>query len=153
MPCGAKMPIVGLIAAALFGGSAWIATSAYLIGVAAVIVSGIILKKTKPFAGNPAPFVMELPTYHMPTLRNIARTTADRGMDYVKRATTIVLLSSIVLWFLQCYGIEGGALTAVEDTNTSLLAALFDSIFVIAQRYNRPRLIRIYEKQEAIARE
>jgi ferrous iron transport protein B len=89
-----------------------------------VVLSGIILKKFKTFAGKPAPFVMELPTYHLPTARNILRTTADRGMDFIKRATTIVLLSSIVLWFLQSYGVVEGAFTAVENSNQSLLAAV-----------------------------
>ena len=95
-----------------------------ILGVAAVVISGVILKKFKTFAGKPAPFVMELPTYHMPSPRNVLRSTADRGMDFVKRATTIVLLSSIVLWFLQSYGFVDGAFTAVEDNNASLLAAI-----------------------------
>ena len=124
IPCGAKMPIIGLFAGAVFGNSPLVAVSAFFIGVAAVVVSGVILKKFKTFAGKPAPFVMELPTYHMPSARNVARSTADRGMDFVKRATTIVLLSSIVLWFLQSYGIVDGAFTAVEDSNISFLANL-----------------------------
>ena len=128
IPCGAKMPIIGLFAGAVFGNSPLVAVSAFFIGVAAVVVSGVILKKFKTFAGKPAPFVMELPTYHMPSARNVARSTMERGWDFVKRAFTIVLVSSIVLWFLQSYGIEGGALTAVEDTNTSLLAALGNTI-------------------------
>ena len=124
IPCGAKMPIIGLFAGAVFGNSPLVALSAFIIGVMAVVISGVILKKFKTFSGKPAPFVMELPTYHMPTLRNIARTTADRGMDYIKRATTIVLLSSIVLWFLQSYGIVDGVFAAVDDSNISLLANL-----------------------------
>ena len=124
IPCGAKMPIIGLFAGAVFGNSPLVAVSAFFIGVAAVVVSGVILKKFKTFAGKPAPFVMELPAYHMPSARNVTRSTIERGWDFVKRAFTIVLISSIVLWFLQSYGFVGGALTAVEDTNTSLLAGL-----------------------------
>ena len=122
IPCGAKMPIIGLFAGAVFGNSPLVAVSAFFIGVSAVVFSGVILKKFKTFAGKPAPFVMELPTYHMPTPRNILRTTVDRGMDFIKRATTIVLLSSIVLWFLQSYGVVDGVFMAVEDSNVSLLA-------------------------------
>ena len=124
IPCGAKMPIIGLFAGAVFGNSPLVAVSAFFIGVSAVVISGVILKKFKTFAGKPAPFVMELPTYHMPTPRNILRTTADRGMDFIKRATTIVLLSSIVLWFMQSYGFVDGAFTAVEDSNVSMLASV-----------------------------
>ena len=108
------------------------AVSAFFIGVGAVVVSGVILKKFKTFAGKPAPFVMELPTYHLPSARNVFRSTLERGWDFVKRAATIVLLSSIVLWFLQSYGFVNGAFTAVEDSNVSLLAAagkLFAWIF------------------------
>jgi ferrous iron transport protein B len=122
IPCGAKMPIIGLFAGAVFGNSPWVALSAFFIGVAAVVTSGVILKKFKSFAGKPAPFVMELPAYHLPTPRNVARTTMERGWDFVKRAATIVLLSSIVLWFLKSYGFVDGAFMAVEDSNASLLA-------------------------------
>ena len=122
IPCGAKMPIIGLFAGAVFGNSPLVATSAFLIGVFAVVLSGIILKKFKTFAGKPAPFVMELPAYHLPSPRNILRTTLDRGWDFVKRATTIVLLSSIVLWFLKSYGYVEGAFVAVENSNASFLA-------------------------------
>ena len=128
IPCGAKMPIIGLFAGAVFGNSPLIALSAFLIGVGAVVISGVILQKFKAFSGKPAPFVMELPAYHMPSVRNVARSTWDRGMDFVKRATTIVLLSSIVLWFLQSYGFRDGAFTAVADSNTSLLAYIGKSI-------------------------
>lgn len=124
IPCGAKMPIIGLFAGAVFGDSPLVATSAFFIGVLAVVISGVILKKFKTFAGKPAPFVMELPAYHLPSLRNVLRSTAERGWDFVKRAATIVLLSSIVLWFLQSYGFVGGAFQAVENSNDSLLAAL-----------------------------
>lgn len=122
IPCGAKMPIIGLFAGAVFGNSPLIATSAFFIGVSAVVLSGVILKKFKAFAGKPAPFVMELPTYHLPSPRNVFYSTLDRGWDFVKRATTIVLLSSIVLWFLKSYGYVGGAFVAVEDSNVSFLA-------------------------------
>ena len=128
IPCGAKMPIIGLFAGAVFGNSPLVAVSAFFIGIAAVVISGVILKKFKTFAGKPAPFVMELPTYHMPSARNVLRSTLDRGWDFVKRAVTIVLLSSIVLWFLQSYGFVDGVFTAVEDSNLSLLAAIGNAI-------------------------
>ena len=128
IPCGAKMPIIGLFAGAVFGNSPLVAVSAFIIGIAAVVLSGVILKKFKTFAGKPAPFVMELPAYHMPSLRNVARSTMERGWDFVKRALTIVLLSSMVLWFLQSYGVVDGAFRAVEDNNQSLLAVLGKAI-------------------------
>ena len=108
IPCGAKMPIIGLIAGALFGGSGLVATSAYFIGIAAIIVSGIMLKKTKMFAGDPAPFVMELPPYHMPSLTNVLRGTWERGWSFIKRAGTVIVLSSIVIWFLSNFGVVNG---------------------------------------------
>ena len=122
IPCGAKMPIIGLFAGAVFGNSPLVAVSAFFIGVGAVVTSGVILKKFKTFAGKPAPFVMELPAYHLPSARNVLRATGERGMDFVKRATTIVLLSSIVLCFLKGYGFAGGSFGPVEDSNLSLLA-------------------------------
>ena len=128
IPCGAKMPIIGLFAGAVFGNSPLVAVSAFFIGVGAVVVSGVILKKFKTFAGKPAPFVMELPAYHLPSPRNTLRTTAERGWDYVKRAITIVLISSVVLWFLQSYGFAEGSLAAVENANDSLLASLGNTI-------------------------
>lgn len=124
IPCGAKMPIIGLFAGAIFGNSPLVAVSAFFIGVAAVVISGVILKKFKSLAGKPAPFVMELPAYHLPSARNVARSTAQRGWDFVQRATTIVLLSSIVLWFLQSYGFVNGVFQAVDDNNISLLAGM-----------------------------
>ncbi len=123
IPCGAKMPIVALFAGALFGGSGLIATSAYFVGVAAVIISGVLLKKTRLFAGEPAPFVMELPQYHVPSVTNVLRSTWDRALGFVLRAGTVILLSAIILWFLQSFGWNGG-LYMVEDNNTSLLAAI-----------------------------
>ncbi|MBR5681545.1 MAG: ferrous iron transport protein B [Clostridia bacterium] len=115
MPCGAKMPIIGLIAGALFGGSSLIATSAYFIGVAAIVVSGIMLKKTKLFAGDPAPFVMELPAYHAPTVVNVLRAMWERGWSFIKKAGTVILLSTIVLWFLQGFGTVNGRFGMVEE--------------------------------------
>ena len=128
IPCGAKMPIIGLIAGALFGGSGLVAVSAYFIGVAAIILSGIMLKKTKRFAGDPAPFVMELPAYHAPTAGNVFRSMWERGWSFIKKAGTIILLSSIVLWFLQAFGVEDGAFGMVEDMNHSVLAAIGGAI-------------------------
>ena len=122
IPCGAKMPIIGLIAGALFGGSSWVATSAYFIGFAAIIISGIILKKTKLFAGDPAPFVMELPAYHVPAWGNVLRATWERGWSFIKRAGTVILAATIILWFLQGFGFENGAFTMVEDQDNSILA-------------------------------
>ena len=124
IPCGAKMPIIGLFAGALFGGSFLVAVSAYFIGVAAIVLSGIILKKTKLFAGDPAPFVMELPAYHVPAWGNVLRATWERGWSFIKRAGTVILASSVVLWFLQGFGFTDGAFGMVEDNNTSLLAAI-----------------------------
>ena len=128
IPCGAKMPIIGLFAGAVFGESPWVATSAFFIGIAAVVVSGIMLKKFKAFAGEPAPFVMELPTYHAPSMGNVLRATWERGWSFIKRAGTIILLSSIVLWFLQGYGFTEAGFAAVEDNNESLLAAIGSAI-------------------------
>ena len=128
IPCGAKMPIIGLIAGALFGGSSWVATSAYFIGFAAIIISGIILKKTKLFAGDPAPFVMELPAYHVPAWGNVLRATWERGWSFIKRAGTIILAATIILWFLQGFGFENGAFTMVEDQDNSILAIVASAI-------------------------
>ena len=122
IPCGAKLPIIALIAGALFGGAWWVAPSAYFIGIIAIVVSGIILKKTKLFSGDPAPFVMELPQYHIPTLSSILRSMWERGYSFIKKAGTIILLSAIVLWFLQAFGVEDGSFTMVEDLNNSILA-------------------------------
>ena len=124
IPCGAKMPLIGLFAGALFGGSTWVATSAYFIGFAAIVISGIILKKTKLFAGDPAPFVMELPAYHIPAWGNVLRATWERGWSFIKRAGTVILASTIVLWFLQGFGFENGAFGMVEDQDNSVLAAI-----------------------------
>ena len=122
VPCGAKMPIIGLFAGALFGGSGLVATSAYFIGVAAIILSGIMLKKMKAFAGEPAPFVMEPPAYHVPSGTNVLRATWERGWSFIQRAGTVILASSVILWFLQGFGFTGGVFGMVEDNNTSLLA-------------------------------
>ncbi len=135
IPCGAKIPIIGLFAGAIFNNSPWIATSAFFIGIAAVVISGIILKKFKAFAGEPAPFVMELPPYHAPSAGNVLRATWERGWSFIKRAGTVILISSIVLWFLQGYGnvnygVEGAAFQfgAVDDNNHSLLRYIGDGI-------------------------
>ncbi len=128
MPCGAKMPIIGLFAGALFGGAWWVATSAYFIGVAAVIISGVMLKKFRMFAGEPAPFVMELPPYHVPNPGNVLRGTWERGWSFIKRAGTVILLSSIVLWFLQGFGFGDEGFGLVEDNNDSILAAIGSAV-------------------------
>lgn len=124
IPCGAKMPVVALIAGALFGGAWWVATSAYFIGVAAVVISGIVLKKSRMFSGEVAPFVMELPTYHVPAASNVLRATWERGWSFIKRAGTIILLASVLIWFLSRLGLAGGALGLVENMDGSILAAL-----------------------------
>ncbi|MDL2206795.1 ferrous iron transport protein B [Eubacteriales bacterium OttesenSCG-928-N13] len=124
IPCGAKMPIVALIAGAVFGGAWWVAPSAYFIGMAAIVISGLILKKTKRFAGDAAPFVMELPAYHWPSASNVLRSTWERGWSFIKRAGTIILLSSIVIWFLSNFGMTDGTFGMVEDMNTSILASI-----------------------------
>ena len=128
IPCGAKMPIIGLFAGALFGGSSLVAVSAYFIGFAAIIISGIILKKTKLFAGDPAPFVMELPAYHVPAWGNVLRATWERGWSFIKRAGTVILASTIVLWFLQGFGFEDGVFGMVEDQDNSILAAVASAL-------------------------
>ena len=128
IPCGAKLPIIALIAGALFDGAAWVAPSAYFVGIAAIICSGIILKKTKMFAGDPAPFVMELPAYHLPTVGNVLRSTWERGWSFIKKAGTIILLSTIFIWFAQGFGFEGGHFGMVEDMENSILAAIGSAV-------------------------
>ena len=127
MPCGAKLPIIGLIAGAVFGGSSWIATGAYFLGIASIILSGIILKKFKSFAGEPAPFVMELPAYHVPSAGNVLRATWERGWSFIKRAGTVILLSSIIIWFLQGFGTVNGKFGMVDK--------LFEDETVATQEY------------------
>lgn len=126
VPCGAKLPIIALIAGALFDGAWWVAPSSYFVGIAAIICSGIILKKTKMFAGDPAPFVMELPAYHMPTVGNVLRSMWERGWSFIKKAGTIILLSTIVLWFMMNFGFVDGGLKMLEEEqlNDSILAAI-----------------------------
>ncbi len=131
IPCGAKMPIIGLFAGAIFGGSGLVAVSAYFIGVAAIVLSGIILKKTRGFAGDPAPFVMELPAYHTPAAGNVLRATWERGWSFIKRAGTVIVASSIILWFLQGFGFTSSGFGMVEDNNNSLLAAIGGAVCVI----------------------
>ena len=128
VPCGAKLPIIAMIAGAFFNNSGWVATSCYFVGIAAIICSGIILKKTKMFAGDPAPFVMELPAYHWPTVGNILRSMWERGWSFIKKAGTIILLSTIVLWFLMGFGWEGGSFGMVEELNNSILAKIGSAI-------------------------
>ena len=128
IPCGAKMPIIGLFAGAVFGGSPLVAASAFFIGIASVVISGIMLKKFRAFAGEPAPFVMELPAYHLPSAGNVLRATWERGWSFIKRAGTVILISSIVLWFLQGFGMSEGALVQVEDNNHSLLAGIGNAV-------------------------
>lgn len=131
IPCGAKMPIVGLMAGAIFGGAWWVAPSAYFVGIAAIIISGIILKKTKPFAGEPAPFVMELPAYHVPTVKNVLRGTWERGWSFIKKAGTIITLASVFVWFTSSFGFVDGAFGMVEDMDASILAAIGNAVCFI----------------------
>ena len=130
IPCGAKLPIIALIAGALFDGASWVAPSAYFVGVAAIIISGIILKKTKMFAGDPAPFVMELPAYHWPTVSNVLRSMWERGWSFIKKAGTIILLSTIVLWFLMSFGWIDGSFTMLEaeQLDASILSKIGSAI-------------------------
>ena len=128
VPCGAKLPIIAMIAGAFFGNSGWVSTSCYFVGIAAIICSGIILKKTKMFAGDPAPFVMELPAYHWPTVSNILRSMWERGWSFIKKAGTIILLSTIILWFLMSFGWEGGSFGMVEELNESILSKIGTAI-------------------------
>ena len=128
VPCGAKLPIIAMIAGAFFNNSGWVATSSYFVGIAAIICSGIILKKTKMFAGEPAPFVMELPAYHWPTVGNVLRSVWERAWSFIKKAGTIILLSTIVLWFLMGFGWEGGSFGMVEELNNSILAKIGSAI-------------------------
>ncbi len=130
IPCGAKVPFIGMIAGAIFGGSAWVATSAYFIGMAAIIVSGIMLKKTKMFSGEPAPFVMELPAYHLPTVGNVLRSMWERGWSFIKKAGTIILLSTIVVWFTSYFGVVDGGLRMLseDELDLSLLAQVGKAI-------------------------
>ena len=124
IPCGAKLPIIALIAGALFGGASWVAPSAYFVGIAAIICSGIILKKTRMFAGEPAPFVMELPAYHMPTVGNVLRSMWERGWSFIKKAGTIILLSTIFIWFTSNFGLADGRFGMVEDLSDGFLAMI-----------------------------
>ncbi len=130
IPCGAKVPFIAMIAGAIFGGSAWVSTSAYFIGMAAIVISGIMLKKTKMFSGDPAPFVMELPAYHMPTVGNVLRSMWERGWSFIKKAGTIILLSTILVWFTTYFGFADGKFTMLSDEqlDSSILAAIGGAI-------------------------
>lgn len=134
IPCGAKMPIIALIAGALFGGAWWVAPSAYFVGIAAIVCSGIILKKTKPFAGEPAPFVMELPAYHLPTVGNVLRSMWERGWSFIKKAGTIILLSTIFIWFTSNFGMVDGHFGMVDELSEgSILCGIGSAIAFIFQ--------------------
>ena len=126
IPCGAKLPFIAMVAGAIFGGAAWVAPSAYFLGIAAIICSGIILKKTKIFEGDPAPFVMELPAYHWPTVGTVLRSMWERGWSFIKKAGTIILMSTIVLWFLMNFGWVDGSfgMLEAEQLNDSILASI-----------------------------
>ncbi len=130
IPCGAKVPFIAMIAGAIFGGSAWVSTSAYFVGMISIIISGIMLKKTKMFAGEPAPFVMELPAYHMPTLKNVLRSMWERGWSFIKKAGTIILLSTILVWFTSFFGFtsDGFRMLAEEELDKSILAAIGSAV-------------------------
>jgi len=127
IPCGAKMPIIGLIAGALFGGSTWVATSAYFIGIAAIVISGIMLKKTKMFAGDPAPFVMELPAYHLPAWGNVLRGTWERGWSFIKRAGSVIVIASVIIWFLSGFGSVNG--------HFGMVKALYEDEEIVTEEY------------------
>ena len=130
IPCGAKMPFISMVAGAIFGGSAWVSTSAYFLGMACIIVSGIMLKKTKMFSGDPAPFVMELPAYHLPTVGNVLRSMWERGWSFIKKAGTIILLSTILVWFLSYFGFVDGTFRMLtdEEIGSSILATIGNAI-------------------------
>jgi len=138
IPCGAKMPIIGLIAGALFGGSGTIAVSAYFIGVAAIIISGIMLKKTRMFAGDPAPFVMELPPYHVPSAGNVLRGTWERGWSFIKRAGTVIVLSSIIIWFMSSFGTVNGRFGMVDTLFEDETVATEEYVSQVADRMGIP---------------
>ncbi|MCR5577243.1 MAG: ferrous iron transport protein B [Oscillospiraceae bacterium] len=138
MPCGAKLPVIGLIAGALFGGSTWVATSAYFVGIAAIIISGIMLKKTKRFAGDPAPFVMELPAYHLPAWGNVLRGTWERGWSFIKRAGTVIVLSSIIIWFLTSFGPVNGRFGMVDELYEDETVATEEYVASVSERMGIP---------------
>ena len=138
IPCGAKMPIIGLIAGALFNGSGLVATSAYFIGIAAIIISGIMLKKTKMFAGDPAPFVIELPAYHVPSAVNVLRGTWERGWSFIRRAGTVILLSSIIIWFLSSFGTVNGKFGMVDSLFEDETVATEEYVSTLAEKMNIP---------------
>jgi len=133
IPCGAKLPFIAMVAGAIFGGASWVAPSAYFLGIFAIIVSGIMLKKTKLFAGDPAPFVMELPTYHLPTVGNVLRSMWERGWSFIKKAGTIILLSTILVWFTTFFGFtpDGFRMLAEDEIDMSILAAVGKALSVI----------------------
>jgi ferrous iron transport protein B len=131
MPCGAKLPIIALISGAVLGGAWWVAPSAYFLGIASVIISGVILKKTRPFMGDVSPFVMELPAYHLPGVVNVLRSMWERGWSFVKKAGSIILVSSVVVWFLSGFGFTEDGFGMVEDLSDGLLAGVGSAIAVV----------------------
>ena len=138
MPCGAKLPIIGLVAGAIFGGSPWIAASAYFLGIGSIILSGIILKKFKTFAGEPAPFVMELPAYHVPSAGNVLRATWERGWSFIKRAGTVILVSSIIIWFLSSFGTVNGKFGMVDNLFEDETLVTDEYVETLADRMDIP---------------
>ncbi len=138
IPCGAKMPIIGLIAGALFNESTWVATSAYFIGIAAIVISGIMLKKTKMFAGDPAPFVMELPAYHVPSVGNVLRGTWERGWSFIKRAGSVIVIASIVIWFLSGFGTVNGTFGMVDELYEDETLVTEEYVTEVADRMGIP---------------
>ena len=128
IPCGAKLPIIALFAGAVFGGEWWVAPSTYFLGIIAILCSGVILKKTRFFAGDPAPFVMELPAYHLPTIGAVLRSMWERAWSFIKKAGTIILVACILIWFISSYGFVDGVFQAVEDQNDSILAIIGGAI-------------------------
>ena len=138
MPCGAKLPVIGLIAGALFGGSTWVATSAYFVGIAAIVISGVMLKKTKMFAGDPAPFVMELPAYHLPAWGNVLRGTWERGWSFIKRAGTVIVLSSIIIWFLTSFGFVNSRFGMVDALYEDETVATEEYVASVSERMGIP---------------
>ena len=138
MPCGAKVPIIGLVAGALFGGSPLIAASAYFIGMASIVISGIMLKKFKLFAGEPSPFVMELPAYHIPSAGNVLRATWERGWSFIKRASSVIVISSIIVWFLSSFGTVNGSFGMVDNLWENDALVTEDYVEALAENRNIP---------------
>ena len=131
IPCGAKLPVIALIASSLFGGAWWFAPCAYFIGILAIVISGTILKKTRPFLSDDTPFVMELPSYHLPTFKNVMKSMWERGSGFLKKAGSIILLASVAIWFLSNFGFENSKFLMVDDMNNSILAVIGKALAVL----------------------